>query len=902
SVTLTSPNSVNFFNDGRSWKMVTHGQDGFYILDFEDGISEEPTVYPQTALVNDDPANLLLGSVVDDQHLIVINVASQTLQALEYPFGAEFFTSLENVFSPEYSFDTSGTFPAYLYVTDSLNRNQFYQQQIMVRDDAGPDVDLFLGDSRCTDAPLELAYSAHGDFSISAQLWVVNGDSISTDSTLSYSVADAGETNIRVLVTDTQACTNLAQATLHVFSPPQASITTSADSACAFTDLHLLNSSTGAPLDSTQWAWYLAGDLFSESVDATLPLEVSGANPISLVGTIPGCQDSTSITFEVLTAPEEGFAATTSCENEPTQFTPTEANTSFTYLWDFGDGSTSHLNQPTYLFATPDTYEVTLTVTGDNGCERATHNEFTLHALPTASFTNEPICQGDSVQFFDNSTVLNSNLASWEWQLLAHAEDPALISEEQNPRLLFEENGSFDIQLVTTSTFGCADSLTLTVESQIVPIPEALVEVGCLYDTTLLLENTNLNGLSIRQFQWDVNGNSSAEDSVLFLTDTAGTFDYSLTLDYSNGCRATNSGEFTISDLPSGTLVHSNLCDNQINQLEIQGAPAGTQFTWLLPNAGNPTGRLITTELSEAGANELQIILEDAQGCADTLVETVMVNPAPVASLMAANSFGGAPLEVSLWSTSSTANSLLWFSGNEAGDTDTQDSVQFIYPNEGVFFAQHIVFSEAGCTDTVQQRIEVVQPVFDLSIISLQLISEESGYRPIINLSNDGTLNAEEVTVTFQVGNQPPLTLSLEGDLGVGQTQSYTLPITFDSTRTGPSTFCIEVSATNSLSFPDQTPNNNQTCQVLNSSLQTFAPYPNPTTESVTLKLVSPTASVLQCIVADALGNVLINSTNQDINPGNNLYQVDLSSLPAGAYMVWLVTPERSYSYWIIKN
>ncbi len=77
------------------------------------------------------------------------------------------------------------------------------------------------------------------------------------------------------------------------------------------------------------------------------------------------CSNTSTYTV-VVTDITADFTATEACEGTPTTFTDYStclgAGT-ITYLWDFGDGSTSTLQNPTYTYASAGTYTVTFTVT-----------------------------------------------------------------------------------------------------------------------------------------------------------------------------------------------------------------------------------------------------------------------------------------------------------------------------------------------------------------------------------------------------------------------------------------------------------------------------------------------------------------------------------------------------------
>ncbi len=80
-----------------------------------------------------------------------------------------------------------------------------------------------------------------------------------------------------------------------------------------------------------------------------------------------GCEGVDDITLAVAYSPDADF--TFFYTGTPLTFTFTNGSTAGTYLWDFGDGTTSNVASPTHTFPFDGTYEVKLIVTNDCGSD-----------------------------------------------------------------------------------------------------------------------------------------------------------------------------------------------------------------------------------------------------------------------------------------------------------------------------------------------------------------------------------------------------------------------------------------------------------------------------------------------------------------------------------------------------
>lgn len=136
----------------------------------------------------------------------------------------------------------------------------------------------------------------------------------------------------------------------------------------------------------------------------------------------------------------------------------------FTYAWDFGDGNTSTLQEPTHTYANSGTYTVTFTVTTPTSVTTATH-DVAIDEPPVPDFNAIPriVNRNTNVQFFDQSDASNSQPIDgrlWSFGDL-------FLSTGVNPTHAYEAAGTYDVTLTLDfvhAITGAPMSVSLTKE------------------------------------------------------------------------------------------------------------------------------------------------------------------------------------------------------------------------------------------------------------------------------------------------------------------------------------------------------------------------------------------------------------------------------------------------------
>ncbi len=140
---------------------------------------------------------------------------------------------------------------------------------------------------------------------------------------------------------------------------------------------------------------------------------------------------------------------TSGCPTLTVNFTDQSTGDITGWSWDFGDGGTSTLQNPSHDYVNPGNYTVSLTVTGPGGSDTNTKTNYITVEDPavTANFSGTPT-SGDApldVAFTDNST----GASSWSWDF-----GDGGTSTAQNPTHTYTVAGVYTVTLTASNNCG----------------------------------------------------------------------------------------------------------------------------------------------------------------------------------------------------------------------------------------------------------------------------------------------------------------------------------------------------------------------------------------------------------------------------------------------------------------
>jgi gliding motility-associated-like protein len=265
----------------------------------------------------------------------------------------------------------------------------------------------------------------------------------------------------------------------------------------------------------------------------------AGAHTLTYTYTDPisGCQNSATKPVTVHEPPKANIdTLSPTCIYTQTKFKH-NALRARSYIWHFGNGDSTTMENPTHIYPNDGHYNIRLVVTSAENCRDTAQKTLIVSAPPTADYI-QSINQGCSplrVVFTNRSIGKN---ATYTWNF---GNGRTLISENPN-EVVFDNTIDRDTTFTITmkaSTPGCPvalDSSKLTVFTK--PIANFALDIGsgC---SPLKVQMSNVSMGSPRSYFWDFGNGKSSGDEIptpqFYYTDTT-TRDYAVRLVAFNTC------------------------------------------------------------------------------------------------------------------------------------------------------------------------------------------------------------------------------------------------------------------------------------------------------------------------------------------------------------------------------
>jgi gliding motility-associated-like protein len=334
---------------------------------------------------------------------------------------------------------------------------------------------------------------------------------------------------------------------------------------------------------------------------------------------------------------------TLGCEVLTIQFSDNSICTVQQRLWDFGDGSTTSVQNPTHGFSAgvlgDTTYIVLLQLLDFNGVWHTADVQVDVYKEPLVSFNQTTLVTCvliDAVQFTNTSPMPAGNSLVWNFG------DGSPTSTVANPSHTYTSTGSFSVSLTVTNVRGCSRTLSKNIVVNEIPNPNFLLSttVGC-DPLPVSVTNTTIEGVfPVSSWSWNFGGqaSSSDEDPLGHTFVGEGVYQVGLTATNTAGCTNTTTTNLLVKKTPISTFsIPAEIClGDTLDVLYTGDGLPGSNYSWgfgsPIYTSGSGQGPIRVLWNQDGLQNVSLTVTED--GCSSSTTESLIVHSLPVVSLV----------------------------------------------------------------------------------------------------------------------------------------------------------------------------------------------------------------------------------------------------------------------------
>jgi len=546
-----------------------------------------------------------------------------------------------NLQNPAHLYANSGTYNVQLDVVDEFGCTHSIIQTVEVA--AAPTAD-FDYNEYCLGNETEFFDNSELNGGSVITTWQWNfGDPLSGDNTSdlqnpTHIFTDAGTFTVTLIVSNTDGCSDTTAQDIIVDPLPVVNFTMTNDTICLGETLQF----NGTGTNVTFWNWDF-GDGVTDNIQNPIHLyTTTGTFTVTLTGTSSdGCSNSISQDIVVREVPTADFLFNDVCLGDTTYFQDqSSANVGFIngWNWDFGDGSTSDLQNPSHLYTVAGVFDVSLIAFDSFGCTDTIVQTVQVFANPNADFIYQETCLGDSVYFNDNSNNNNGpDIISWSWVFDDPLSGVNNFSDLQNPSHLFTGPGTYDVSLVVTNEQGCFDSIVQNIVIDTLPDIDFTItnDTICLWEIAEFFSINN-GPISIASWYWDFgDGIYSNDANPIHLYTQAGFYTVTLTGTGADGCESTVSKTILVRESPVADFDYNNSCFGDSIQFLDQSYSNQANIVswdWTFGDGDTDTLQNPIHFYQAPGSYNVSLIVFNEFGCSDTTNRIIQIFDNPSAA------------------------------------------------------------------------------------------------------------------------------------------------------------------------------------------------------------------------------------------------------------------------------
>lgn len=476
---------------------------------------------------------------------------------------------------------------------------------------------------------------------------------------------------------------------------------------CAPLLVSLTDASTGNP---DQWEWDLGNGTVSFYQHPSLTYFNPGVYTVKL--TVRKGTESASITktafINAYASPVIDFTQSAAVGCFPlkvsfTNQTTPGSGTATDFLWDFGDGTTSTLENPTHTYTSMGQYNISLQSVNSNGCNSSITRlkAIDIQTGVKAAFTvgTASSCKVPAnVPFTNTSTGTGTMSYSWDF-------GDGTQSTAKDPVHPYTAAGHYVVRLAITNNSGCTDTIINTnVEVGINEANFTAPGISCVGKSNTFTNTSTGTPVSI---SWNFGDGATASGTSATHAYTAiGTYPITQVVNFGS-CIDTKTGSIKI--IPRPTVDFSSMdtasCKAPYTASFQAIAPDAVSWQWDFGDGNTSTNPAPSNIYTAEGTYKVSLTITNSAGCTETIEKPFFVRiRKPEVKILDLPLEGCVPYT---FAPHLSINSVvpitdyLWDFGD--GGTSTDPNPSYIYTKKGLYTVSLTYRTKDGCQETISK-------------------------------------------------------------------------------------------------------------------------------------------------------------------------------------------------------
>jgi gliding motility-associated-like protein len=535
--------------------------------------------------------------------------------------------------------------------------------------------------------------------------WTFGDGNSAAQRNTSHKYSASGNYQVQLIITSNRNCkdTLVKAATAHPLPVSNFSFRNS----CLDTAVDFVNSTTISSGAMQGWSWNFGDAGNSSALHPSHLYPASGPYDVTLTGTSDfGCKDTAVKTITVYPLPVADFSFANRCLDSAVAFTDISSVSNgniVAWKWNFGDGSFSSSQQASHKYNSEGTYTVTLVITTNHGCQDTAIKQVIIHPLPVPFFSFVNRCQDTAISFTDLSSVVSGNINAWNWKL-----GDGSSSSLRHPLHQYNTDGNFIVKLLSTTGFGCKDSISKSVTAFPRPSAQYSFTNRCLDSAILFKDQSTVVLGNIVGRLWDFgDGANATTTDPQHQYALAGPYFVKLIVTTDHGCKDSSSKIAVVHPRPSAAFTVTDKCRDSAVVFSDKSTVATGSIVSGLWNHGDGTTAPLTDSLHQYGlSGNYTVLLKIVSdfGCRDSVADVVYIHPLPATDFSYINHCLDTAISLTDISAIDTGTIVAWQWNFGDNSTSVLQNPSHQYATAGVWNVRLVAFSDKGCKSITRRR------------------------------------------------------------------------------------------------------------------------------------------------------------------------------------------------------